>query len=173
MADADKPPMPESKPTVAINSTDIIKAQLTRLIDKVDEQTTTLKEHRSETADSFKHLTADVELVSSDLSIVKSRVTILESYKNDADARATRTSARVQQASQVDLEQASQLARERAAREALAKRVADLAEETDRQTVMLTSLTTMATKLAANPYIKQLSVALLAALTGYLAKGHL
>lgn len=66
---------------------------------------------------------ADISLVSNDLGIVKDRLVIVETWKNDVDTRANRTSLRVEQASKVDLEQAAALAAEKVAREELAAKV--------------------------------------------------
>jgi septal ring factor EnvC (AmiA/AmiB activator) len=107
-------------------------------------------------------LRADVALVSNDLGVVKDRVAILESFRNDQETRASRTSARVQQSQATDLEQAAQLAQERAAREELAREVADLTTTQATQLAILTRLD----KITSNPTVKVLAgMAATAALT--------
>lgn len=96
-------PMPPQPPTVAIKKDDIIQAQLKQVLDAVSS-------FRAEVSSGLTHLTADVQLVSNDLGIVKDRVAIIEGWKNDQDARATRNSKRVQQVSESDLSQEAKLA---------------------------------------------------------------
>lgn len=95
--------MPPQPPTVALKKDDIIQAQLKQVIDG-------MSSFRSEMSTGIAHLTADVQLVSNDLGIVKDRVAIIEGWKNDQDARASRTSKRVQQVSDSDLSQEAKLA---------------------------------------------------------------
>jgi hypothetical protein len=152
------PPQPTTKQLPAVSHVEILLTQIQAAMDA-----------------GFHTLRADVGLISNDLGIVKDRVGIIESWKNDVDARGTRTSTRVQQASEQDLAQQAQLAQEREAREALAKEVADLKTTNAKQTVMLATITGLLDK----PLVKRLGMAvgalLLAALTtatGYLARGN-
>jgi hypothetical protein len=110
-------------------------------------------------------LRADVALVSNDLGIVKDRVTILESRRNDDDARAARISGGVRNLSTTDAEQSAQLAQERAAREALATKVDELATTNVTQLAILTRLD----KVASNPTVKLLMFAIGTIVTGWLA----
>lgn len=130
---ATQPSMPESKKTT----------QLAPVPQWAVELTQAMKE-------GFKLTNANIEIVSNDVGVLKDRVAIIESWKNDSESRMTRTSGRVQQASQVDLEQAAQLAQERAAREALASEVAAIKAETSTQTLLLSQLL----KLTEKPVVK-------------------
>lgn len=166
---------PDTNTTVEIEKTDIINAQLKQII-------TSLGSHRAEVTDSFRTLTANIELVSNDLGIVKDRVTILESAKHDADLRQNRVSAGVKSLSSTNAEQDAQLAQERAAREALAlelaetkKTVEKIEVKTDVQTMMLVKVTSILD----TPLVKKIGIAagllllgLLTTATGYLARGN-
>jgi len=101
---------------------------------------------------------ADISLVSNDLGIVKDRLVIVETWKNDADSRANRTSLRVDQASEVDLEQAAALAAEKVAREELAAKVDTLL-----------AIGARLDKVTTNPMVKVLVGMLLTAAVSYLA----
>ena len=143
-----QPSMPESKPTT----------KLAPVPEWAVEMTKSMKE-------GFRQTNANIDLVSTDLSIVKDRVAIIESWKNDSETRMTRTSGRVQQASQVDLEQAAQLAQERAARESLAIEVAAIKAETSTQTLLLAQLL----KLTEKPVVKLVLTAVGSAVLSWLA----
>ncbi|MBA2684748.1 MAG: hypothetical protein H0U66_09680 [Gemmatimonadaceae bacterium] len=95
---------------MAINSTDIIKAQLTRLIDKVDEQATSLKEHRGETAEGLGTLRVTLDRVVHEGIEVNTRITRFEVRLENLEDRAGKTSLAVKGASQVDLEHEAKLA---------------------------------------------------------------
>ncbi len=149
---ATQPSMPESKKTT----------QLAPVPEWAIELTKSMKE-------GFRQTNANIDLVSTDLSIVKDRVAIIESWKNDSETRMTRTSGRVTQASQVDMEQAAQLAQERAARESLAAEVASIKAETSSQTLLLAQLL----KLTEKPVVKLVATAIgSAALSWLAAKGY-
>jgi hypothetical protein len=109
---------------------------------------------------------ADIGLVANDLSLVKDRVTILETERG-------KQSGGIRQLSSSNEDQAAQLAQERAAREALAKEVADIKTETAKQTFMLSTISTTMTTLAKNPIVGKLLYAAAAAALAWLAKGHL
>jgi hypothetical protein len=152
------PAQPATKQLPAVSHVEILLTQIQAAMDA-----------------GFHTLRADVGLISNDLGIVKDRVGIIESWKNDVDARSTRTSSRVRQASEQDMAHEAQLAQERAAREALATEVADLKSVNAKQTLMLATITGLLDK----PLVKRLGMAvgalLLAALTtatGYLARGN-
>ncbi len=101
---------------------------------------------------------ADISLVSNDLSVVKDRVTILESER-------TKLSGGVRGLSTTDAEQAAQLAQERAAREALATEVADLKKTNETQLAILARLD----KVASNPLVKTVVAMMATALLTWLA----
>ena len=139
---------PEEKPTVKFAEVPTWAVELTRSVKT-----------------GFATLGADIALVSNDLGAVKGRVALLETHRNDMDARANRTSARVQQASDVDLEQAAQLAHERTAREALAAEVAAIKAETTTQTQLLSQLL----KLTEKPVVKLIATAVGTAILTWLS----
>ena len=101
---------------------------------------------------------ADISLVSNDLGIVKDRLVIVESWKNDVDSRAARTSLRVEQSSKIDLEQAAALAAEKEAREALTVKVDTLL-----------AIGTRLDKVTSNPTLKVIVGMLLTAFVTWLA----
>jgi septal ring factor EnvC (AmiA/AmiB activator) len=128
---------------------------------KVDPVLEILKEVRSD----VHALRADVALVSNDLGVVKDRVALVETRVVDLEAARSRTSNRVREVSQSDLNQEAQLAQERSAREELAKQVASLAESNQVQLAILTRLD----RLAANPHVKIILAVLATAATTWLA----
>ena len=100
-----------------------------------------------------RELGADIKLVSNDLGILKDRVGILESARNDGEQRLARTSGGVRQLSTTDAAQAAQLAQARMAREALAEQVAQLTTTQATQLAILTRLD----KITTNPTVKVLA----------------
>ncbi len=108
--------------------------------------------------DGFRLTNANIEVVSSDLGVVKERVTILESER-------TKLSGGVRGLSTSNAEQDAQLAQERMAREALAKEVADLKTTNATQLAILGRLD----RVASNPLVKTLGAMLLTAVLTYLA----
>ena len=119
-------------------------------------------------AREMRGVRADIALVSSDLGIVKARVTILESHRNDSDERAARTSNRVEQASEADLAHESKLAAEIVARGELAAKVDALNASQELQLAILGRLD----KIATNPHIKLiLAVLATAAMSWAASKG--
>ncbi len=117
-------------------------------------------------------LRADVALVSNDLGVVKDRVAILESFRNDTEARATRTSAGVRSLSSTNAEQDAQLAQERAAREALAAKTDSVEAKVDALTASQSLQMTILTRLDAitqQPLVKTLAAMLATAAITWLA----
>jgi len=149
---------PEAKVTVQIPQADIMSARLKQLLDSFDS-------HRSEMQTAFKNLSANVELVSNDIGVVKERITILESWRSDQDVRITRASDGLRQASQADMAQEALLAEERTAREALAKQVETLSATNETQLAILSRLD----KIASNPTIKIIATVAATALTTWAA----
>ena len=94
-----------------------------------------------------------------------SRLTMLEGRVEDVELRIARTSTRVQQSSEADLQQSAQLAQEISAREALAKKVEDLTTTNATQLAILSRLDS----LFKNPMVKLIAFAIWSAVTGYLA----
>lgn len=115
--------------------------------------------------DGFAMTNANIELVSTDLSVVKDRLVIVESWKADIDTRASRTSARVKMASENDLSHDAQLAQERMARESLAKKVDSLTVTQETQLAILSRLD----KVASNPMVKTIMTILGTALATWAA----
>ncbi len=152
---------PEQKPTKQLPREDILQAQLKQLLDRTAEGFAKV----DGLAGDVRNLTANVELVSSDLGVVKDRVTILESRRNDDDARTSKLSGGVRGLSTSNAEQDAQLAQERMAREALAKEVADLKGSQALQLTILTRLD----NITKNPLVKTLGAMLLTALVTWLA----
>lgn len=115
--------------------------------------------------DGLRELSADIKLVSNDLSIVKDRVGIIESWKNDQDARAHRASDGVRQLSTTDAAHDAQLAQERMAREELAAKVDSLTQTQATQLAILGRLDAI----AKNPLAKTVAAMLATALVTWLA----
>jgi hypothetical protein len=101
---------------------------------------------------------ADISLVSNDLSLVKDRVTILETER-------TKLSGGVRGLSSADSAHDAQLAQERAAREALADKVDNLTKTQETQLAILGRLD----KVASNPLVKTLLTVLGTALATWAA----
>jgi ABC-type phosphate/phosphonate transport system ATPase subunit len=148
MSQDEMPEQPKTAKIAAANPLEIAIIELTRSV-------------RSGIAE----LRVDIGLVSNDLGIVKQRVSIIESLRVEDEARALKLSGGVRGLSQHDAEQSTQLAQEKAAREALATKVDELSASQDVQLAILGRLD----KLAANPTVKVLLFALGTIATGYLA----
>lgn len=159
MADESMPAQPKTTQLPAADKNEILLAEIKTLM------TQGLSALDAKVAIGFGRLSADIALVSTDLGVVKDRVNVLEAFKVDSESRMSRTSTAVRGASQVDMEQAAQLAQERTAREDLAKQVASLATTNAAQLAILSRLD----RLAANPAVKVLLFALGTVATGYLA----
>lgn len=111
----DMPEQPKTQQLPAADKNEILLAELKVLV-----------------VSGFKDLDSKVDrvetnlgIVSDDVRVTKDRLANAESRLGTLESRASMTSDRVRSASQVDLDQASQLAQERAAREALADEVAE------------------------------------------------
>lgn len=118
-----------------------------------------LLEHLTKVVEGgFAKVHADIELVSNDLGIVKDRVVILEKWKIEADGRTTAHSIKVRSISESDLTQNAELAKERAAREELSKRVDELL-----------SIARELRAIAANPMVRRVAYAAGSAVLFYLA----
>lgn len=107
--------------------------------------------------EGFRTTNANIEIVASDLSVVKSRVDILETER-------TKLSGGVRGLSTSNAEQDAQLAMECAAREALAAEVRDIKRTNEAQLAILSRLD----KIASNPTVKLILFALGIVATGYL-----
>lgn len=128
------------------------------------------------TKDGFARLAADVGLVANDISLVKERVTLLESWRTEQELRVSRASLRVKEldaaTSQVDLEIQARQAEEVLKRQALEKQIAEthtrvesLATTQETQLAILTRLD----KVASNPLVKTVATAVGTAILTWLA----
>ena len=113
----------------------------------------------------FREVNANLDLVSGDLSTVKAEVRSLQSWRGEQEARLNNNSIRARQASQVDMEQASQLAQERSNREELAKRVDAIDAKQDVQIALLDKLV----KLTEKPVVKLVATAIGTAILTWLS----
>jgi len=104
---------------------------------------------------------ADVALVSNDLGLLKTRVSIMEGLRTEDDLRASKYSGGIKNLSQSDEGQNMQIA-------SLAVKVDELAGKTDAQTLILGQLL----KLTEKPVVKLIATAVgTAILTWLTAKG--
>lgn len=142
------PEQPKTKELPAVSGVEVAITHLTRAVEL-----------------GFREIRQDVALVSHDLGVVKERVGIIETWKNDQDARTTRTSAGVRGLSLTDAEQQAQLGQERAAREDLSRRVDSLDAKQDIQLQLLQRLV----KLTEKPVVKLVATAIGTAILGYLS----
>lgn len=128
------------------------------------------------TKDGFARLAADVGLVANDISLVKERVTLLESWRTEQELRVSRASLRVKEldaaTSQVDLEIQAKQAEEVLKRQALERQIADtharveaLSTSQETQLAILTRLD----KVASNPLVKTVATAVGTAILTWLA----
>ena len=106
----------------------------------------------------FRETNANIALVSSDLSLVKDRVALLETER-------TKHSGGLRGLSTSNAEQDAQLAQERMAREALAAEVAAIKAETSTQTLLLGQLL----KLGEKPVVKLIATAVGTAILTWLS----
>lgn len=161
---------PEPKQTVALKKDDIVQAQLKQVLDAV-------ASFRAEVNSGLTHLTADVQLVSNDLGIVKDRVAIIEGWKNDQDARAARNSKRVQQVSESDLAQQAQIADVITWRKGVDEKLSAVPTKADLESTTLAQTTALLARfdeLKKKPVVRYaLAVAGTAITTWLASKGHL
>jgi len=92
---------------------------------------------------ALNELKADIGLVSNDLGILKDRVTLLEAFRSEQDARATRASAGVRGLSNTDMAHEAAIA-------SLTTKMDALSTTQDVQLAILGRLD----KLASNPSVK-------------------
>jgi hypothetical protein len=116
-------------------------------------------------AQGFRTTNANIELVTTDLGIVKDRLVIVEAWKGEQDQRSSRTSAGVRGLSLTDVEQAAQLAQERTAREELALKVDSLHASQETQMAILGRLDAV----ARNPLVKTMAAMLATAAITWMA----
>lgn len=143
----DKPPLPDQPTTKQVPREDILQAQVSLLLTRVTEgfgKVETL-------SDNVTKLTANVEIVSNDLGIVKDRVSILETER-------TKLSGGVRGLSTSDAGQNMQIA-------SLAVKVDALTASQDLQLTILSRLD----KVASNPLVKTMGAMLATAVITWLA----
>lgn len=128
------------------------------------------------TKDGFRAVRADLELVANDLSLVKERVTIIETWRNDQDLRASRNSNRVKDlaeaTSHVDLTHEAKLAAEIVERQRVARDGAEtraIVEKLQAEMSLQTAILARLDKVASNPLVKTIATALGTAILTWLA----
>jgi hypothetical protein len=128
------------------------------------------------TKEGFARLGGDISLVANDISLVKERVTLLESWRAEQDLRISRASLRVKEldaaTSQVDLEIQAKQAEEILKRQQLESKIADtharveaLSSSQEAQLAILSRLD----KVASNPLVKTLAASIGTAILTWLA----
>lgn len=146
--DDNKPP---EHPTAKIDQLEVLKGLLSAL--------------RQDVHEGVAELRADIQLVSSDLNVVKERVRIVELWKIEADTRMERSSNRVRENSQQDVGQDAAIAAIKVDVESTKAKVDAIEVETKAQTVLLADIR----KLAANPIVKQIATMVGTAILTWLA----
>lgn len=156
MAEDDKPP---ERPTTKIDQTEILKGLVKNLTDSMNT--------------GFARIETKLD---DGITDVTKRIIRLESWKEDVDSRMTKNSERVRGQSEVDVAHEAELAKERLAREELAKEVAltksnvdVVMAETKAQTAILSDLKAAGTAIAKHPLTQLIVVALSILLTGWIA----
>jgi hypothetical protein len=156
MADEDKPP---ERPTAKLDQTEILKGLVKNLTDSM--------------ATGFAKMEAKIDEGFSDF---QKRITRVEAWKDEVDARMNRSSERVRGQSEVDLAHEAKIAAEIMAREALAQKVdaidknlTEVKTETAKQTAILGDLKTAALSFAKHPLTQLIVVALSILLTGWIS----
>jgi len=156
MAEDDKPP---ERPTTKIDQTEILKGLVKNLTDSMNT--------------GFARIETKLD---DGITDVTKRIIRLESWKEDVDSRMTKNSERVRGQSEVDVAHEAELAKERLAREELAKEVAltksnvdVVMAETKAQTAILSDLKAAGTAIAKHPLTQLIVVALSIFLTGWIA----
>lgn len=128
------------------------------------------------TKDGFRAVRADLELVANDLSLVKERVTIIETWRNDQDMRASRNSNRVKElaetTSHIDLTHDAKIAAEIVERQKLAREVAEtraIVEVVKSETASQTAILARLDRLTSNPLVKTVATAVGTAILTWLS----
>jgi len=119
----------------------------------------------NEVKSGFRLLAADMELMKDGLDVTKREVAAIQKWKGLQEDRMSRNSMRASQQTEQDMEQAAQLAQEKAAREELASKFEELATDQKLQLAILSRLD----KVASNPVMK-VTIAIVAGIvTSWLA----
>jgi|CXWL01.1.fsa_nt_gi hypothetical protein len=125
----------------------------------------------------FKETNANIELVATDLTIVKERVAVLEKSHAALDERIGRTSNRARQASESDLEHEAALATEVARRQELERKleathatVIAIETKTDIQTEMMRAAFASVAAFANTPRVKIAGGIIFGILCGWAAR---
>lgn len=153
MADLPKPP--DAKPTV----------ELPKVPDWAIELTKSVKLGFVTVNDRLDKVVDEGIEANTRLTRIEVRVENAEQRIGDVEGRTGKASLAVRAASQVDLEQAAQLAQERSAREALATKVQKLDDKQDVQLALLQQLV----KLTEKPVVKLVFTSIGTAILGYLS----
>lgn len=155
-------PMPDQPKTVdlpAADPADIRHAELKSLI------VMSISALDSKVAQGFARVDQNLAVVANDVTVTKDRLTNVETRVGTLEGRATTTSIRVGQASQVDLSHEAQIAEEIVARQTLGEDVALLKASNVVQLEILQRLD----KVFANKAVKVLLAAAALAATAWLA----
>lgn len=112
-----------------------------------------------------RRVSTNVDNVISAVDVLRDRVNAHDARFAEQDTRASNVSIRVRDASRSDLEQAAQLAQERASRESLATKVDELSVTNATQLAILSRLD----KITSNPTVKVIAGMIATALLTWLA----
>jgi hypothetical protein len=155
--------MPDEKPTEKVTT------QLPAVPEWAVELTRTTK-------DGFRAVRADLELVANDLSLVKERVTIIETWRNDQDQRLNRNSNRVRDladtTSHVDLTVQAVKSEAIVKQMEQDRKIAEthtMVEAVKAETAQQTAILARLDKVASNPLVKTVATALGTAILTWLA----
>ena len=164
---------PPEKPTVEFEKP---PAWAISMMERQQEAFADLRGDISTIGEKVDNVEKNMGLLTGEVGVVQKEVAVLFQWKTDVDERMRSHSVRARQPSEQDLENASQLAQERAAREALAaehaevkKDVQEIKAETIAQTQIMISIRDGAKKLLDRPEVKWLAAALWMAFTAWLA----
>lgn len=141
---------PDNKPTTQVSREAVLNERLDRIVDGI-----------AAVSGQVDRLDGSVSLVINDVTIVKDRIAMIERRTEQLETAGTRRSDAVKavdaRTSAQDMEQAAQLAQERAAREALAKEVKQLTEINSKQMRALEELNATAKSIVGNKMIRQIA----------------
>ena len=128
------------------------------------------------TKDGFRAVRADLELVANDLSLVKERVTIIETWRNDQDQRLNRNSNRVRDladtTSHVDLTVQAVKSEAIVKQMEQDRKIAEthtMVEAVKAETAQQTAILARLDRVASNPLVKTVATAIGTAVLTWLA----
>lgn len=128
-----------------------------------------LEDLRAVVKSGFAEMRIDIQLVSTDVQVIKDRVVILEKWKLENEERVSRHSGGTKQLSQDNLKQDAAIAMLHTKTDQQSVEIAETKSLVEKNNAMTARIEKAATDVLSSPRVKALSWALWLALAGWLA----